>query len=118
VSEVRDANTSRHFNLYVLRRLNNKAEGGRGAAGVVHRERLHTTITPLTMYALGQAVPMKKGGYGAPVVELGIRFLMAMVGLIDVNKVGEELALAVTDRSRLIDRLEELVVFMRSYKKP
>ncbi len=118
MTEVRDANTSRHFNLYVLRRLNNKDEGGRGATGVVRRERLHTTITPLTMYALSLAVPMKKGGYGAPVVELGIRFLMAMVGLMDVNKVGEELALAVMDRPKLIHRLEELVVFLRAYEKP
>ncbi len=118
MAEVREVNTSRHFNLYVLRRLNNRDEGGRGAAGTIHRERLHTTITPLTMYALSQAVPMKKGGYGAPVVELGIRFLMAMIGLLDLKKVGEELALAVMDRQKLISRLEELVLFLRSYQKP
>jgi hypothetical protein len=117
VTEVRDANTSRHFNLYVLRRLNNKDEEGRGAAGRIHRERLHTTITPLTMYALSTAVPMKKGGYGAPVVELGIRFLMAMIGLMDVKKVGEELALAILDQQKLVSHMEELVIFLRDYQK-
>lgn len=105
------------FNRIALRRLYNKGNVGRGQEGVTSRASLHTTITYGTFVALGNVIPLKKGGYAAPVVELGIRLILALVGSAKVETVGEEFFHAVLPvRSTVVDNLRKMADYIEAYK--
>lgn len=107
------------FNRFVLRRLYNQNNIGKGTAGVKTRMDLHTTITGPTYIALGREVPLQKGGYAAPVVELGIRVLLYLSGSLSLETLGEELTLAMEPGSgTVVERLVKLARFVDNYTAP
>lgn len=64
------------LNLIALRRIFNANGRGRGAPKVHTRIDIHTTIRATTFVALEKFVPLQKGGYAAPIIELGILILL------------------------------------------
>lgn len=107
------------FNKFVLRRLYNPDNVGRGTEGRKTRVDLHTTITGPTYYALGHEVPLQKGGYAAPVVELGIRVLLYLAGILSLETVGEELTMAMSlGNMTIYERLLKLAKFVGDYESP
>jgi hypothetical protein len=110
---------SHAFNKFALRRLYNLGNQGRGTARTQTRASLHTTISYPTYLALGNLVPVKKGGYGGPVVELGIRLLLYLVGSLSLNTLGEELAqVMLRVRPDVATRLRLLASFIETYTPP
>jgi len=101
--------TSSYYNLFVLRRLYNADNAGRGEQGKSRRVSMHTTITPLTFFLLKDVVPTGKGQFSAPVVEMGIRIQLALLGRISMDTVAEEMKLAFLDRASLARNLRALV---------
>lgn len=105
------------FNMFALRRLYNQKNIGRGQPGTETRIRLHTTVTGPTFYALGQQVPVQKGGYAAPVVELSLRTILYLAGSLRLETVGEELSQAMlSDRDGVAKHLRELADFVENYQ--
>lgn len=111
-----DSNTSKFYNLFVLRRLYNKGNAGRGIEGEVRRVSLHTTVTPLSFNLLESIVPTGKGKYSAPVVELGIRIQLALLGVLSMDTLSEELVMAVSDRDTLVANLRKLAIAVSTYQ--
>lgn len=111
---------SDNFNLFVLRRLFNEDNRGKGVKGETRRIELHTSISPETIYALNHIVPTGRGRYSAPVVELALRMMASFFGVIDRNTVAEELSLAVKDRQAMVLTLKLLAAAIERYeeKKP
>lgn len=108
---------SQWFNLFVLRRLYNAENVGRGTEGMKSRYDMHPTVTHLTYLFLTRAVPVGRGQYGSPVVELAIRILMVIVcGSIGVDKVAEEIVLATKDRVAVARNLQLLSEAVLRYK--
>jgi len=99
---------SREFNLHFLRRMYNEEGVGRGVAGKKNRYDLHPTIRHLTYWTLGKTVPVGRGGYGSPVIELAIRLLLVLVGRMKPTDVVDEILLSVNDRGSFVIRLREL----------
>lgn len=107
---------SAYFNLHTLRRLYNPANSGRGTEGLKSRYDLHPTITHLTYLLLTRAVPVGKGSYGSPVIELAIRLMVTVVcRAMPIEKVAEELALSVLDRASLVQNLQALAQAVQLY---
>lgn len=110
--DVNVAGTSRYFNLHTLRRLFRVGNIGRGLEGAKELGKdaydMHPTITRLTHYALTQVVPVGKGRYGSPVVEMSLRLMLAGLGTMSIPRIAEELSVAVTDRTTFADRLHEI----------
>lgn len=113
--EVGKAGASDFFNLFVLRRLYNPGNIGRGLAGEHHRGDLHTTITKTTKLAMSRVVPTGQGRYSAPVIELGMRVVLYLVGALPEAKVAEEVALALRDRKTAAARLFKLARAVEAY---
>ena len=107
---------SEDFNLYVMRRLFNPKHAGSGEEGKSRRVTLKTTLTPQVQVALRKSVPTGKGQYGSPTVELALRFLLSLVGRMDLSRTCEALALAVIDRDQLVRNLRFTADFIETYK--
>lgn len=106
---TRATGESQFFNLYVLRRLFNLENIGRGTVGERTRYEMHPTITWATYYALTRVVPVGRGQYGSPVLELATRLLLAAgTGSIKIATVAEELNRSLLKRKDFIDRLRQL----------
>jgi hypothetical protein len=106
---------SQFYNLYVLRRLFNLENIGRGTQGERTRYEMHPTVTWATYYALTRAVPVGRGQYGSPVLELALRLLLACsTGSIKIVTVAEELNRAVLKRKDFIARLRQLADAMEA----
>lgn len=104
------------FNLIALRRLYNRDNSGRGEIGRKTRERLHTTITYSTFLGLTKVVSVQKGGYGAPVVELAIRILLALIGSLDTSTVAEELLHAtIPVKITVVEKLRAMADYIEKY---
>lgn len=99
---------SHAFNLHALRRLYNKDQQGRGEQGVKNRYDMHPTITHLTFLALVKSVPVGRGQYGSPVIELSLRVMLCLIGVMPVDTVADELANAVNDRTAIVSNLIKL----------
>ena len=108
---------SQDFNLFTLRRLFNPGNAGRGAQGEIRRVDFHATLTPVTMYTLGQRVPRGQGRYTSPVVELSLRIVLALIGALNLDTVAEEIAVAFTQRSTIVMRLKMLAAKVEAYQK-
>jgi hypothetical protein len=105
----RQTGESKFFNLFSLRRLYNIDNTGRGIKDKKSRYDMHTTITFITFYHLTKAIPVGRGMYGSAVVELAIRLLVAVVNKsVPLDKIAEELAVSITDRSELSMNLKLL----------
>ncbi len=105
------------INLYVLKRIFNKDYRGKGVKDVITRERFGMlTITAETMTALRTTVPVKRGGFGSPVTELSLRVLLALVGAVNVEDVGTELAYSVTNRKMVEEKLRHLADMVSQIK--
>jgi len=76
------------FNLYAARRV---FASNKRIKGESNRRLLRTTITNETYDALERAVPTGPGQYASPVVEVGIRMILAAVGEIPTRDVAREL---------------------------
>lgn len=113
--EVGVAGASQYFNVFTLRRLFNSGQEGRGTAGEFTRYDLHPTITRLTHLVLTQVVPVGKGKYGSPIVELALRTIFAMVGKMPINGISEEIAVAVLDRATVIKNLRAIADYIENY---
>lgn len=112
---TRSSSESQFFNLYVLRRLFNLDNVGRGTEGERSRYEMHPTITWKTYFALTRVVPVGRGQYGSPVLELAIRLLLATsVGSLKITTVAEELNRALLKRQDFIARLRELADVMEA----
>jgi len=106
---------SQFFNLFILRRLFNLENIGRGTVGERSRFEMHPTITWATYYALTRAVPTGRGQYGSPVLELGLRLLLALsTGSIKLPTIAEELNKATLKRRDVITRLRKLADLMEA----
>lgn len=106
---TRATGESQFFNLYVLRRLFNLENIGRGTVGERTRFEMHPTITWATYYALTRVVPVGRGQYGSPVLELALRALLALgTGSIKIATVAEELNHSLLKRKDFIARLRQL----------
>lgn len=106
---TRQTGESQFFNLFVLRRLYNLENLGRGTAGERSRYEMHPTITWTTYWALTRVVPVGRGQYGSPVLELALRMLLATgVGSLKIATVAEELNRAVIKRKDFAARLRQL----------
>lgn len=115
VAATRATGESQFFNLYVLRRLFNAENVGRGTEGEKSRYEMHPTITWATYWALTRVVPVGRGQYGSPVLELAIRLLLACsAGSIKIKTVAEELNRSVLKRKDFIARLRELADAMEN----
>jgi hypothetical protein len=105
------------FNLIALRRLYNPGNVGRGVAGRETRASLHTTITYPSFNALGTFISIKKGGYGAPVIELAIRIVIYLCGGFSKETVAGEIAMAMLPiRLTVVTRLRELADTVENYR--
>lgn len=112
---ARKTGESQFYNLHVLRRLFNLENVGRGTAGDRSRYEMHPTITWATYFALTRVVPVGRGQYGSPVLELALRLLLATsTGTIKIATVGEELNRALLKRKDFIARLRELADAMEA----
>jgi len=112
---TRQTGESQFFNLYVLRRLFNLDNIGRGTQGERSRYEMHPTITWATYLALTRVVPVGRGQYGSPVLELALRLLLATgAGSLKIATVAEELNRAVIKRKDFISRLRQLADAMES----
>jgi hypothetical protein len=99
------------LNKFVLRRLYNKGNIGRGEEGVSRRKEFKITLTPNTYLALSKLIPVGPGQYGSPVMELSLRMMLASMGSLgteDYNRVCEELALTVVDHDSFIQELARI----------
>lgn len=105
------------FQEFVLRRLYNPAHAGRGDQGTVRRKEFKITLTPKTYLALEGAVRVGPGLYGSAAMELCARVALAIMDRIDLAVVAEELALAVDDRSGVINNLRLLADAIEQYKE-
>lgn len=113
---LRKTGESQFFNLHTLRRLYNPENQGRGTEGKSTRFDIHPTITRITFLMLTKVVPVGKGRYGSPVMELALRVLLAVATRsIPIQKVAEELCLSVLDRSTLVLSLKELTIEVQRY---
>lgn len=99
---------SSQFNLYVLRRLFNKDNKGKGVKGQSHRTYIHTTITAIAYQGLAKVVPLGPGGYAAPVLDISLRLMLYLIGALSQESIVEMLSLAINDRSALASRLRSL----------
>lgn len=115
VPEPSKSGGSSYFNLFVLRRLFNRNNAGRGLVGEKRRYEFHPTITFATMHALTRSVPTGHGKYSSPVVELSMRLVLCLVGMLSVETVGEELAVALLDRNQAATNLVKLATFITNY---
>jgi hypothetical protein len=112
---TRATGESAFFNLYVLRRLFNSENIGRGTVGERSRFEMHPTITWATYWALTRVVPVGRGQYGSPVLELALRLLLATgIGSIKIATVAEELNRSLLKRKDFIARLRQLADAMES----
>lgn len=101
------------FNEYVLRRLYDSDKKGNQK----NRERVHTTITPETFETFSEQIPFRRGGFGAAITELSYRMMLAIIGVLDIEEVGEELALATFASRKLVAaNLYKLAVFVDQYE--
>lgn len=106
---LRQTGESKWFNLFNLRRLYNPNHIGRGTEGLKSRYALHPTLTYPTYLLLTRTVPVGRGSYGSPVVEIAIRLLMATVcRSISIETIAGELSQAVKDRATLARNLRDL----------
>ncbi len=113
---LRKTGESAYFNLHTLRRLYNPENQGRGTEGKKSRYDMHPTITHLTYLLLTRAVPTGKGCYGSPVVELALRLMLVVTGRsLPIEKIAEELSLAVLDRASLVRNLQALAYEIQKY---
>lgn len=105
-------NTSKYYNLWVLRRLFNPGHVGRGLEGAAtigqNRYDMHPTVTRKTHLAYSQTVPVGKGKYGSPVVELALRLVLSCLGVISIDVVSQEFAKSIIDRHSFADNLRKL----------
>lgn len=104
---------SQFFNLFTLRRLYNKDNVGRLEPGSKSRYELHPTLTWITYYMLTRAVPVGRGQYGSPVIELAIRVLLCVVGRsIGFPTIAEEIKFAIKDSKTVASNLRELANYI------
>ena len=107
------ASASDQFDLFVLRRLNNPGHSGRGKRGKEQRIHMEITLRPRTILALRKTVPIGRGLYGSSTIELATRLLLSLVGEVDPDDIGTQLAYAVRDRERMVEKLERITDVIR-----
>jgi hypothetical protein len=61
------------------------------------RRRLRITLTPETSEKLEALVYVGRGGYGSAIIELSLRFLLALSGKLDLEKVMSEIKSVMTE---------------------
>jgi len=100
---------SDYVNLGRLRMLYPK-----GSVGETNRKRIKITLTPETMLMMQHVVPVGKGLYGAPFIELATRFLFSIIiGGEEVDDIIRELKL-VANNQDIVDNLHRITNIMRA----
>src|SRR4030042_717550 len=106
------------FNKFVLRRLFNVDHVGRGEAGTIRRKEFKITLTPKTYLSLRTVIDIGPGRYGSSVMELCLRTMLATMGVFErgeFDKVCEELALSIMDRTQFAANLHSIAQQVEAY---
>ena len=104
------------FNLNIMRRLFNPQLSGKGKVGdSPGRIPFKTTLSPFAQDALRSAVPTGKGKYASATMELALRFLLALVGEIELEPTCESIALAVRTRKEVAESLRRAANYIENY---
>jgi len=69
----------------------------------------------MTFLEMSRVVPTGKGKYSAPVVEMGIRIQLALLGRISMETLAEEMALAFLDRDKVSKRMAIIANLIANY---
>ena len=70
-----------------------------------------------TFELFSEHVPFRRGGFGGAVTELSYRMMLATIGILDIDEVGEELALATfASRQVVAANLLRLAAFISKYE--
>lgn len=108
---MRKPKRSEFFDLRSLRRLYGRSQEGN------NREVIKTTMTPQTVNMLRKSVPYGKGGYGASVIELGTRVVVALVSNgEEVEAVAKELFNA-ADSPYLLNNCKFFLNLIQEYER-
>ena len=104
------------FNLNIMRRLFNPQLSGKGKVGdSPGRIPFKTTLSPFAQDALRGSVPTGKGKYASATMELALRFLLSLVGEIELESTCESVALAVRSRKGVARNLRRAANYLENY---
>ena len=93
------------FNFHVMRSLFNPQRSIQRPMGERRRIPFKTSLSEVAQTALRSTVPTGKGKSGSATIELALRFLLALVGSLDLGEESEAMALAIVDHKQLVRNL-------------
>jgi hypothetical protein len=99
------------FNLHIIRRLFNPRQSG-------GRIPFKITLTSVAQTALRETVPTGKGKYASATIDLALRFLLALVGKLDLEQTSEAIARAIVDQDQLVKNLRSVAEYIENYTEP
>ncbi len=103
------------FNFHIMRSLFNPQRSIQRPMGKKRRIPFKTSLSEVAQDALRSTVPTGKGKSGSATIELALRFLLALVGSLDLEEESEAMALAVTERKQLTERLRMAADYIDEY---
>ena len=93
------------FNFHVMRSLFNPQRSIQRPMGERRRIPFKTSLSEVAQTALRSTIPTGKGKSGSATIELALRFLLALVGSLDLGEESEAMALAIVDHKQLVRNL-------------
>lgn len=106
------------FNFHIMRSLFNPQRSIQRPMGEQRRIPFKTSLSEAAQAALRSTVPTGKGKSGSATIELALRFLLALVGSLDLDEESEAMALAVVDREQLVENLRQAADCIEEYPEP
>ncbi len=106
------------FNFHIMCRLFNPQRSIQRPKGEQRRIPFKTSLSEVAQSALRSTVPTGKGKFASATIELALRFLLALVGSLDLGEEAEAMALAVVDREQLVENLRQAADYIEEYPKP
>ena len=106
------------FNFHIMRSLFNPQRSIQRPMGKKRRIPFKTSLSEVAQTALRSTVPTGKGKSGSATIELALRFLLALVGSLDLGEESEAMVLAIVDREQLVENLRQAADLIEEYPEP